>query len=130
MTFKSMLCNEIQWINNLKNKMPSTDTMGSLWCKTEMKGEKFQEKKSQNPVCFSCQNHILKWLQHFSFMKVGTNSYMYRQWQVWKVMKNDGLVWYLKITKFYKIRSQPHSHLGNELKDVGNSLSLNPMKFT
>lgn len=39
--------------------MPSTDTMGSLWCKTEMIGEKFQEKKKPKPcLLFMPKSHF------------------------------------------------------------------------
>lgn len=106
MTFKSMLCDELQWINNLKNKTSSRDNMDH--CSIKQKGwvKKKSRKKSQNPVCFSCQNHILKWLQLF--------------FPLWKlkltlpdtdtVMKSDEkwCIWHFKIIHFYKICSLQH----------------------
>lgn len=86
--------------------------------KQEMTDEKIQ-KKAKNPVCISCWNTVLKLLQLFWFMEVEFDPYIYRQWQLWKGMRNDLFVWYLTVIHFYKKRSLQPSHLLNELAGTG-----------
>lgn len=89
MTFKSMLCDELQWINNLKNKTSSRDNMDH--CSIKQKGwvKKKSRKKSQNPVCFSCQKSYFKMTSaFFPFMKVeidpSIHRHGYEKW--WEMM--------------------------------------------
>lgn len=54
--------------------------------------------------------YCLKLLQLFWFMEVEFDPYIYRQWQLWKGMRNDLFVWYLTVIHFYKKDSLQPSH--------------------
>lgn len=89
MTFKSMLCDELQWINNLKNKTSSRDNMDH--CSIKQKGwvkKKSRKKKPKSCLLFMPKSYFKMTSAFFPFMKVeidpSIHRHGYEKW--WEMM--------------------------------------------